>query len=264
MEFHIMGGDGRQLLLADFIRARGFTVTTSYLGGDQPPCWEADVLVLPLPCTRDGETLHAPLVVQELALREVFGQFRGRLILGGMLPDFAPRSAIDYYRAEEVLIANAALTAENALALAITKTPFALAGSPVLVLGGGRIGQLLAMKLKGLGAKVTVAARREETLALCRAQGCEGMLYEDVPYHRYRLVLNTVPARILNRERLAMLPREAVLIELASAPYGFDREEAKGMHLRVCDGASLPGKYSPETAAAVLGEFILKEMERHG
>lgn len=264
MEFHIMGGDGRQLLLADFLRGRGFTVTTSYLGGEQPLRREADVLVLPLPCTKDGEQLHAPMVAQELALREVFEQFRGRMIFGGMLPGYAPRSAIDYYRAEEVLIANAALTAENALALAISKTPFALAGSPVLVLGGGRIGQLLALKLKALGAKVTVAARREETIALCRALGCDGMLYEDVPYHRYRLVLNTVPSQVLDRERLAMLPREAVLIELASAPFGFDGEEARKMGLRVCNGASLPGKYSPETAAAVIGEYILKEMERHG
>ncbi len=263
MEFHIMGGDGRQLLLADYIRARGFTVTTSYLGGGEAPRWEADVLVLPLPCTRDGETLHAPLTTQEPTLKEIFGLFHGGLILGGMLPDYAPRNAVDYYQAEEVLLANAALTAENALALAIQSTPFALAGSPILILGGGRIGQFLAMKLKALGALVTVAARRGETVALCRALGCEGMLYEDVPYHRFRLVLNTVPARVLDRERLAKLPRDAVLVELASAPFGFDHRQAKAMGLRVCDGASLPGKFSPESAAGIIGEFILKEMERH-
>ena len=264
MEFHIMGGDERQRLLADYIRARGFTVTTSYIAGEEPPRWEADVLILPLPCTKDGEHLHAPSAKESPLLQEIFSSFRGRLLLGGMLPNFAPRSAVDYYRAEEVLLANAALTAENALALAITETPFALAGSAVLVLGGGRIGQFLAMKLKGLGARVTVAARRAETIALCRALGCEGKFYEDVAYHRYRLVLNTVPARVLDRERLAMLPREAVLIELASAPFGFDRAEAMAMGLQVCNGASLPGRYSPESAAAVLGEYILKEMEYHG
>lgn len=262
MTFHLMGGDRRQGLLAHYIREQGFEATCSYPGED--PQWDADILVLPLPVSKDGVSLFAPRCEKTVALADIFRRFRGRLLFGGMLPQNAPPDAIDYYTAEEVLLANANATAEGALALAIERTPFILAGSPALILGGGRIGQFLAAKLTALGARVTVAARRAQTVALCRAYGWDGRLYEDVPYKNFRLVFNTVPALVLDEERMAMLPKGALLMELASAPGGFDPELALEHHLKVCYAPGLPGKYSPESAAAFIGQYILKEMECHG
>lgn len=261
MTFHLMGGDRRQGMLAKYLEARGFSVSASFPGGS--PQWDADVLILPLPSTKDGLTLFAPRCESSMALSDIFRNFQGKAIFGGMLPADAPARAIDYYAAEEVLLANANATAEGALALAIERTPFMLAGNPALILGGGRIGQLLAMKLSALGAQVCVAARRKESIALCRAFGWDARFYEDIPYRRYRLIFNTVPAQVLPEERLAMLPKDALLMELASAPGGFDPELAIEHHLRVCYAPGIPGKYSPESAAAFIGEYILKEMDRH-
>ena len=262
MTFHLMGGDRRQGLLARYIEERGFTVSCSYPGGE--PRWDADILILPLPVSKDRVTLYAPRSDKTVALSDVFRKFQGRLLFGGMLPKEAPAGAIDYYAAEEVLLANANATAEGALALAIERTPFMLSGNPALILGGGRIGQFLAAKLTALGARVTVAARRQETVALCRAYGWDGRLYEDVPYKNFRLVFNTVPAPVLDEEHMAMLPKGALLMELASAPGGFDPETALEHHLKVCYAPGLPGKYSPESAAGFIGQYILKEMERYG
>ena len=255
MTFHFMGGDKRQLYLADYISNRGFSVGCSYLGGAEPPQWETDVLVLPLPAAKNG-LLYAPLAEKTVPLEEIVARFRGRLLFGGLLPEGV---GIDYYAAEEVLLANAALTAEAAVGLAIQSTPFALAEEPVLVLGAGRIGQLLALRLKALGARVTVAARRAESLALCRGMGVAAGLYEDLPYHRFRLILNTVPAPVLPLEQP---PKGAILIELASSPGGFDPAAAEARGLCPLAAPGLPGRYSPETAAAVIGNYILKEMER--
>lgn len=263
MRFHIMGGDERQLYLADYISERGFGVTLSYLGGTAPPDWNAEVLVLPLPATRDWVTLNAPLSQETITLQSVYQNFKGPYIFGGRLPDHAPPNAVDYYRAEEITVANAALTVEGALALAITHTPFALLEQPVLVLGAGRIGQLLALRLGALGACVTVAARRAESLALCRTLGAQARFYEDVPYGRFRLVFNTVPARVLNTAALQRLPEGALLIELASAPGGFDVKEAEQEGLQCINAPSLPGRFTPQTAAERIGEYIIKEMERH-
>ena len=259
MTFHLMGGDRRQSLLASYLKKRGFSATQSFPDG--PPQWDADALILPLPATKDRIHLHTPRCDETILLTDIFRQFRGKRIFGGMLPSDAPTDAIDYYSAEEVLLPNAAATAEGALALAIERTPFMLAGNPALILGGGRIGQFLAAKLSALGAQVWVGARRSESVALCRAFGWNSALYEDLPYHRFRLIFNTVPARVLDRERLAMLPKGALLIELASAPFGFDPEEALAHQLKVCSGAALPGKYCPETAAKIIGDYILKEMD---
>lgn len=260
MKIHLMGGDSRQLYLADYISDRGFPVSLSYLGTGGTPQWDADLLILPLPASRDGVTLNAPLAKETIPLQTVYDHFKGPYLFGGKLPRSAPLRAIDYYRAEEITVANAALTVEGALALAISNTPFALLNQPVLVLGAGRIGQLLALRLTAMGARVTVAARRAESLALCRALGAEARFYEDVPYQRFRLVFNTVPARVL--QQLERLPEGALLIELASAPGGFDAEAAEKLGLQVLHAPGLPGKFAPESAAEVIGEFILKEMER--
>lgn len=257
MKIHLMGGDGRQLYLADYISDRGLPVSLSYLGGTAPPEWDAEILILPLPASRDGVHLNAPLAKETISLEEIFGRFQGRLVFGGKLP---PGSGIDYYKAEEITLANAALTVEGALAMAIINTPFALLNQPVLILGAGRIGQLLALRLMALGAKVTVAARRAESLALCRAMGAEARFYEDIPYRRFRLIFNTVPARVLQAPE--HLNEGTALIELASAPGGFDMEAAEKAGLQVIRAPGLPGKFTPETAAAVIGEYILKEMER--
>lgn len=264
MKIHLMGGDRRQLYLAAYISEKGFPVTVSYLGSDAPPQWDADLLILPLPVSKDGHHLFAPLAKETLSLSELYTRFCGKRIYGGKLPSDSPEGAIDYYESEELTLLNAALTAEGAIGLAITHTAFSLLNQPVLILGAGRIGQALALRLQALGANVTVAARRPESLALCRSFGSDARFYEDLPLNRFRLVFNTVPSRILNREKLFKLPEGALLMELASAPGGFDEEEAKRANLQVLQAPSLPGRLMPETAARLIGDYILKEIEAYG
>lgn len=264
MTFHIMGGDLRQHYLEAYIRSKGFSVTSSYLGGAAPPDWQADILILPLPVSRDRETLNTPLSKEKITLSDIQKNFKGKAVFGGILPPFedAPWQTTDYFAAEEVTLANVVPTVEGAIALAIANTSFTLWRQPVLILGGGRIGQLLALRLTALGAYVTVAARRSETLALCRNFGAEGRYYEDVPYSRFRLIFNTVPARILSEEQFQQFSSDTLLMELASAPFGFDPALAVSYGVTVLGGQGLPGKYAPETAAAIIGDYILKEMER--
>ena len=61
---------------------------------------------------------------------------------------------------------NASLTAEGALCAAMACQDGALQGQHCLVIGYGRIGQALTRMLRGVGAGVTVAARREESRIL--------------------------------------------------------------------------------------------------
>lgn len=264
MMFQIVGGDERLRYLGDFLREKGFLVGQKIEERDPEPRMDADYMILPLPASRDGRSVWMPHCSHSYDLKHLISGFRGRMIFGGMLPALsAPCPLKDYYKEEALLWNNAALTAEGAIGLAIGSAPFSLWEAECFVLGAGRIGRLLAHRLQALGARVLVGARREASLAQLRAAGLAGRKLEDLPMARADLLFNTIPARILGEEQLARMKKGAILMELASAPGGYDPEAAAALGLMHINGQGLPGRFSPKTAARLIGEAILKEVESH-
>ena len=72
----------------------------------------------------------------------------------------------------------------------------------------------------------------------------------------FDFVVNTVPDRVLPPEALARLRPEALLLELASSPGGFDPQEAAALGLTALAAPGLPGLTAPDTAAALMKEAI--------
>ena len=162
---------------------------------------------------------------------------------------------LDYFEDELLTAANASVTAEGALLLAMEQLPVTLAGTPVLVTGWGRIGQLLSRKLQALGAQVTVSARRCRDLGMIQATGMNAMVtgqWGDLS--PYRVIFNTIPAPILSQKDLEQTRPDCLLLELASAPGGM---EAGGSRSFI-QASGLPGKTAPETAGRLIGETILR------
>ncbi len=159
-------------------------------------------------------------------------------------------------------------TAEGAVQLALEELPTTLQGARVLILGFGRVGRLTAHRMAALGARVTVAAREYGELAWAAAYGYEGVALADLNWElgAFALVVNTIPARVLERKHLARVSPGAFLLDLASAPGGFDREAAKALGLRVTQAPGLPGRTAPVTAAAAIRDsvyHILREEEEN-
>lgn len=156
---------------------------------------------------------------------------------------------------------NAALTAEGALFTAVARMNRALRGSQCLVIGYGRIGKALTGLLRSLGAKVTVAARREESR---REAGENSLFIQEIPpaLPRMDAVFNTVPAPMLGEKELRRVRPSCVLIDLASAPYGIDMDAAEALGLRAFLESGLPGRYCPLSAAETLLNYMEREM-RH-
>lgn len=277
MRYGIVGGDKRQLYLAKAIARDGAEV---YLHGleelNTAPFIQmslrelaglCDIIIFPLPATKDGLCLNAPFTKERILLNDDFAAcFSGKKVFGGMMNRLYQTSlywekisCVDYYLDEALTIGNALLTAEAAIAAAINESDGSLCGAEVLVTGFGRIGKLLCMLLKGFHAKVDCCARKKRDLAGIQAVGCNPLFYQEIQ-RRYDYVFNTVPARVLGASVLSQQDQETLLIELASQPGGIDLDAASGRGLKVVSAQSLPGRVSPKASGELIKETIFRTL----
>ena len=155
MLFGIIGGDRRQEELLALLRRDGYTAAACGVAGEMD--WDAavaaEVMILPLPLCKEGDTLN--IEGPRRGAGALFRQFRrDQLILAGQVkPAQAALAAeldlklVDYFRREELTVANAAATAEGTVQVILERLEQSLLGSRCLVLGFGRIGKLLCHRL---------------------------------------------------------------------------------------------------------------------
>ena len=166
-------------------------------------------------------------------------------VIGGNLhrQELAEYETVDLLEDPWYLARNANITAHCALELALAKLPVTLEKCPVLVIGWGRIGKCLAKLLRGLGACVTVAARKESRRVMIEALGYGSCPVENIRSEQYRLIINTVPAMVL-----PSAAGTGLKIDLASGPgmAGRDILQAKG----------LPALLAPESSGELIAQVI--------
>ncbi len=170
-------------------------------------------------------------------------------VCGGHLPPdiTAQYTHLDLLKDPEYVLKNASITAHCAIKVALRHMEHTLQACPVLVIGWGRIGKSLARLLRGLDARVTVAARREQDRALLRAFGYRTVSTEALDPTEYRVIFNTAP--------VMLLPQGApgLSIELASRP------GIGGSH--VISALGLPGKEAPESSGILIAETVLRRIK---
>lgn len=171
-------------------------------------------------------------------------------IIGGNLPVW-DRKTVDLLKDPVYLAHNANITAHCALKLILQHLPVILTDLPVLVVGWGRIGKCLAALLRQAGAKVSVMARKETDQAMASALGYALGQAEDL--HVYRVILNTVPAMVLDKYRLQPCHPHCLKIDLASVP-GMEGED-------ILWARGLPGKDAPESSGMLIAQRVLHHMK---
>ena len=277
MRFAVVGGDERSallsvMLLRDGHRVQSYALEKAELPAEIPKAgclqgcvYGADCVVLPTPAEKGG-LLNAPLSDEALRMPELIGAlWKGQILCGGRFSDASCLAAIkgklhveDIMRRPDFAVGNAAITAEGALGLLIGNSQKTLWCSKVLICGWGRIGKILALRLWGLGARVTVAARKSGDRAMAQALGLEALDYSQLEGEigSFDFIVNTVPARVITEAMLCCAAGDALLLELASPPGGFDRTLAENIGLKTVSAPGLPGKCAPYTAALLMRSAV--------
>lgn len=174
---------------------------------------------------------------------------------------------VNLWQDERLLQENAWLTAEGAVASVLRRDGLHLPGLKTMVVGYGRIGRALTEILVNLGAQVTVITGSEEKIARVRESGADAQtrhhLQDLLP--KQRLILSTPPAKVLDRNLLQLAGKDAVILDLASPPYGVDLDAAQDLGLHARREPGLPGRHSPLAAARVLHNAIIswEEEQEH-
>lgn len=274
LNFWVVGGDPRQAALARALSEDGHTVHTYALELGVDPALRsdslrgaamADCVILPLPAA-DGKRLNAPLSDRQVELDPLLDALRpGQLLCAGQVSPELKEAAevrrlrlVDYFAREELAVANAVPTSEGAIQIALEELPITLHGARVLVIGAGRLGKVLVQQLRGLGASVSLAARKFSDLAWAQVWGCGVERSDQLPgwLCGYDLVVNTVPALLLDRQALGEVKPGCLVIDLASKPGGVDFAAAAELGVKVIWALSLPGKTAPVTAGLAIRAAI--------
>jgi len=266
----IVGGDMRQIRLLQMLQNEEYSVYSTGLleeDYDLDIIKKADIVILPMPVSFDDVYINAPFSKKQISKTQVIEMLKKDcFVLGGRISEDTENALTargiefaDYYKREELIVKNAIPTAEGALEIAISEMPITLFGAKAVVIGYGRVGKVMAKKLKALEADVTVSARKYADFAWIEEAGMKPIHTEDLPLfaENFDLIINTVPAMILTEEILKRVKNDAIVIDLASKPGGVDFSAAKRLNKNVIWALSLPGKTAPLTAGDIIKEAVV-------
>lgn len=254
----VLGGDNRQKILCEALRKNGFSVDTLGLFNfDEGDIKTSEIVILPVPTTRDGKTVFCPLTNRNITLESIENTITDNQLILCCNYLFNNKKCVDYGALDSYALLNAIPTAEGAVKLAVENTPFTLWQAKVLVIGFGRVGKILADRLKGMGALVTVTARKPAALSLAEALGFSTINTNDLNGKalNYGIIFNTVDHKVIEDENMHKI-RCDLVIDLATKE-GISLEKCKEMGINAIKAPGLPSKVAPLTAAEILSNTVL-------
>ncbi|BCH22972.1 dipicolinate synthase subunit DpsA [Mesorhizobium sp. L-8-3] len=203
----------------------------------------ADVALFPIPGITAEGALFAPKAPQKIIpSHEMLAGMRkpGHIILGWADPNLKGHCEAlgitlhEYEWDVDLMLLRGPAIVEGVLKVIIENTEITIHKSNVCLIGQGTIGSLLTNTLVGLGAHVHVAARNSVQRAAAYAAGAETLTLEQLPdvLPRMDIVIGSVPKRLLERDQLALLPRHALLVDVAAPPGTIDRDAALELGLK--------------------------------
>ena len=274
----VIGGDRRTSCMAGVFAKKGYRVICYgilkipadnkifYAHSLKEAVINAPVIVCGIPFEKQGN-LYFEEAVPDISLTELQRLLRkNQKIFGGVISEDFRRlcedreiGCYDFMKEEPLTIFNAVATAEGAILEALLHKDTQLHKSETLVVGYGRCGKVLADKLKGLSAQVTVCSTQANELALADSMGFNTLHLSKLPQkiNKFEYLFNTVPAKVFTKKCLENMIPDSIIIDIASNRVGIDYEVADALKRQVFFCPGLPGKYAGQSCAKRLAEYVL-------
>lgn len=274
----MIGGDKRFSCLFDMLKVRVKNCvilnTDTEVFVSEYFLKEFDVVILPLPVTKDGIYINSSNEAFRMSLKSVIENIRDdAIVFGGIINDSLKNMlkqrkirCFDYYTDEDFLILNSHLTALGTVKLISNSATEKLKNKKALITGYGHLSKALCSCLDDLEMNVSVVARNVKSREDALYHGFDAYdfpVYEDV-LQKFDYIFNTVASKIFSPENIKKLRKDTVFVELASKPFGTDPEYFASFDKKYICGQSLPGKYYPEECAKGIYDVIVSCMTAGG
>ncbi|MDC3416350.1 dipicolinate synthase subunit DpsA [Aquibacillus salsiterrae] len=282
----VLGGDARYLeMIRSFSKAENVNIELvgfdqlkeGFTGAKQVDFEELDVskldaVILPIPGTDDEgyiDTVFSDKQIQ-ITMKWLNQLPKHCIVFSGIATGYlkdavkkADLKLMPLMNRNDVAIYNSIPTVEGTIMIAIQNTDFTIHSAKVIVLGLGRVGMSVASKFHALGAKVYVGSRNKADLARATEMGLTSFHIDHLPAYTSEcdILINTVPALVVNEESIQQMKSHTLIIDLASKPGGTDFDFAEKRGIKALHSLGLPGIVAPKTAGEILGSVILQILE---
>lgn len=229
------------------------------------------VIVAPMPLSVKSEYITTVFSKQKIKTDDLKELLHNKILFAGDIWESTKKEleeqntvCVDVLSNNELKIFSSIITAEGVLGIAIQETITTIHGLKVLVMGFGRAGKMIAKTFNAVGAKVSVEARKAADLAWIDAYNYEKVDLKDLESHlgKFDLIINTIPANILDNEKLKLFKRGSVLINLPTiSETKIDIHEANKLGVKYIWASSLPQLVAPVTYAEIIKKVIFNHLE---
>lgn len=226
----------------------------------------SNIIIGSIPFSKSKNEMYAIFSEEHIQINELIkGDNSKKIFIAGSISEDSKEileksymEVFDIMEYEQLAILNTIATAEGAIEVAIKNTDTILHGKNVLILGFGRVAKIVAKKFQGLSANITCAARKPSDFAWITALGYDLIDINTIEteFGDFDIVINTVPKIIVDKDRMKFMKKNVLLIDLASEPGGFDKNDAKTLDLKLICALALPGKIAPVTSAEFIKQTI--------
>lgn len=263
-----VGGDDRRKYMVSKLNRNNLNVDVINIIDDNIDFYDA--FILPLPATSDNICIKGTDITFENLINKINPN---QVVFTGKLDESIKKkitekgiALYDYYSRDEFALKNAVPTALGVLNFVMNNCKKIVPEMNVLVIGYGKCARAICKAFDSLGADVTSASRKYLTVAEAQAHGINGCLIKDVINFSENadVVINTVPVPILKKDFIDTLNKDSLIIDIASAPYGFDYSYAKSAGKKIVLLPSIPGACFPITAGYIIADTIMNIMEEGG